>query len=195
MDGLISEQGKTKLIFFAVDDETNLPTKKEMREYFPNCSFNVYKTWGHFRNTLEKIESIFQIMNSGISVSGSYYSKERIFTHIYRINTDKDPNSFFALRYSTSLKGFYEISCENMSEIRNLIEFAKEQHSLMSSIANCVDNFEKGIKLAQKLCLEDKTMSNPDQRSIDKLFTNYGKVGEEQVFERIKQFIEKIKWQ
>jgi hypothetical protein len=195
MDGLISEQGKTKLIFFAVDDETNLPTKKEMREYFPNCSFNVYKTWGHFRNTLEKFEAIFQIRKSGINAPESYHSRERIFTHIFRIDTDKPPNLFFALRFSSQIKGFYEVSCEDMNEIASLIKSASTQSDLMRNIIYCSNKFKTGIELAQELNLVDKTMSSPDKASIKKLFTDYGMKGEKQLFERIKQFIEKIKWQ
>jgi glycosyltransferase involved in cell wall biosynthesis len=55
----------------------------------------------------------------------------------------------------------------------------------------CSNNFKTGIELAQELNLVDKTMSSPDKASIKKLFTDYGMNGEKQLFERIKQFIEK----
>ena len=35
MDGLIAEKGKTKFIFFAVDEDSLLPTRKEIRDHFP----------------------------------------------------------------------------------------------------------------------------------------------------------------
>lgn len=194
MDGLIAEKGKTKLIFFAVDDDSLLPTRKEIRDHFPECSYNIYKAWGHFRNSVDSIEAIFRIRRLGIASSRSW-SHDRIITHIYRIDTSKVPDSFFALKYSASLVGFYEISRDDMFEIKTLTDYAQKQYDLMSKMNDYVDRFESGAKLASFLNVQDVTMSNPDKASIDKLFTNYGKKGEHQLLEKINQFIEKIKWQ
>jgi hypothetical protein len=195
MGGIISEKGKTKLIFFAVDDESILPKKQEMREYFSDCSYNIYKAWGHFRYTLEKIETIFRVKRFGIEAIRSYHPQDRIFTHVYCINTDVLPNSFFSLRYSSLLRGFYEIGDENMSEIETLLDSVRKQYELMEKIKSYIDRFEDGAKLAKVLGLKDRTMSNPDRASIDRLFKNYGKNGEHQLLEKINQFTEKIKWQ
>jgi len=194
MDGLIAEKGKTKLIFFAVDDDSLLPTRKEIRDHFPECSYNIYKAWGHFRSSVDSIEAIFRIRRLGIASSRSW-SHDRIITHIYRIDTSKVPDSFFALKYSASLVGFYEISRDDMFEIKTLTDYAQKQYDLMSKMNDYVDRFESGAKLASFLNVQDVTMSNPDKASIDKLFTNYGKKGEHQLLEKINQFIEKIKWQ
>ena len=194
MDGLIAEKGKTKLIFFAVDDDSLLPTRKEIRDHFPECSYNIYKAWGHFRNSVDSIEAIFRIRRLGIASSRSW-SHDRIITHIYRIDTSKFTDSFFALKYSASLVGFYEISRDDMFEIKTLTDYAQKQYDLMSKMNDYVDRFDSGAKLASFLNVQDVTMSNPDKASIDKLFTNYGKKGEHQLLEKINQFIEKIKWQ
>ncbi len=82
-----------------------------------------------------------------------------------------------------------------MNEIASLIKSASTQSDLMRNIMYCSNKFKTGIELAQELNLVDKTMSSPDKASMKKLFTDYGKDGEKQLFERIKQFIEKIKWQ
>ena len=195
MDGIIAEKGTTKLIFFAVDNEDLLPTKKEIRQYFPDCSYNIYKEWGHFRYELQSIETIFRIKNIGLDSTRAYHSKDKIFTHIYRINTDQPPNLFFALTYGASLRGFYEISYENMSEIKTLIGFAQKQSDIMHSMSRYIEDFETGKKLTQLFNVNDITMSKPDQESIKKLFTNYGVSAEQQLLERINQLIEKIKWQ
>ncbi len=194
MDGLIAEKGKTKLIFFAVDDETLLPTKKEIRDYFPDCSYNIYKEWGHFRYELQEIESIFRIKNAGIDSTRSYYSQDKIFTHIYRINTDQSPNLLFILKYGALLRGFYQISRENLSEIKTLNDFARKQSDIMKSMSGYIQDFENGKKLAQLFNVNDKTMSSPDSDSINKLFANYGESAAQQLLEKINQFIEKIKW-
>jgi hypothetical protein len=194
MDGLIAEKGKTKLIFFAVDDDSLLPTRKEIRDHFPECSYNIYKAWGHFRSSVDSIEAIFRIRRLGIASSRSW-SNDRIITHIYRIDTSKGPDSFFTLKYSASLVGFYEISRDDMFEIKTLTDYAHKQYDLMSKMNDYVDRFESGAKLASFLNVQDMTMSNPDQESIVKLFSNYGESAEEQIIEKINQFIEKIKWQ
>ncbi len=193
MDGLISEKGKTKLIFFAVDDESVLPTKKEVRDHFPESSYNIYKAWGNFRHSVDIFETIFRIKKYGIKSTRSY-SNDRIITHIYRIDTKSYPDSFFILKYNTSLVGFFEVRRDDLAAMKELINHADKQYSLMNKMNDYIDNFDAGTKLAKLLNVKDKTMSCPDQKSINKLFANYGEDASQQIIKNINQLIEKLKW-
>ncbi len=193
MDGLISEKGKTKLIFFAVDDESVLPTKKEVRDHFPESSYNIYKAWGNFRHSVDIFETIFRIKKYGIKSTRSY-SNDRIITHIYRIDTKSYPDSFFILKYNTSLVGFFEVRRDDLAAMKELINHADKQYSLMNKMNDYIDNFDAGTKLAKLLNVKDKTMSCPDQKSINKLFANYGEDASQKIIKNINQLIEKLKW-
>ncbi len=193
MDGLISEKGKTKLIFFAVDDESVLPTKKEVRDHFPESSYNIYKAWGNFRHSVDIFETIFRIKKYGIKSTRSY-SNDRIITHIYRIDTKSYPDSFFILKYNTSLVGFFEVCRDDLAAMKELINHADKQYSLMNKMNDYIDNFDAGTKLAKLLNVKDKTMSCPDQKSINKLFANYGEDASQKIIKNINQLIEKLKW-
>lgn len=66
MSGLIGDKESAKFIFFAVKNEADLPNKAEMLIHFPNCIYNVYKAWGHFRDTFSDLEGMLHIKHHGI---------------------------------------------------------------------------------------------------------------------------------
>jgi hypothetical protein len=193
MSGLLNKNTSTKLIFFAVDDDSFLPSKNDMQHHFPGCSYNVYKSWGHFKECFEVIETFFQIKKEGISATKKY-RPEKIITHAYRIDTDQKPNDFFLLKFNTSLVGFFEINEDHLMELDKLIKYCRGQYDLMDSMNDVLQQFDEGKKAIAFLNIDDKTMSNPNQRYINTLFNNYGKKAARELEKKLIKWQEKIEW-
>jgi hypothetical protein len=193
MSGLLNKNTSTKLIFFAVDDDSFLPTKNDMQHHFPGCSFNVYKSWGHFKDCFELIETLFEIKKEGISVAKKY-RPEKTITHAYRIDTDHKPNDFFLLKFNTSLVGLFDITEDHLMELSKLIKYCSAQCELMEEMKNVVSKFETGKKAISLLNVDDKTMSNPNQRYINTLFNNYGQKAAKDLVKKLIKWQEKIEW-
>ena len=66
MKGIIGNATSAKFIFLAIDDESQLPSKKEMKEYFPNHEMSIYKAWGYFRNNFDSIQGYIKIRKKEI---------------------------------------------------------------------------------------------------------------------------------
>jgi hypothetical protein len=193
MSGLLNKNTSTKLIFFAVDDDSFLPTKNDMQHHFPGCSFNVYKSWGHFKDCFELIETLFEIKKEGISVAKKY-RPEKTITHAYRIDTDHKPNDFFLLKFNTSLVGLFDITEDHLMELSKLIKYCSAQCELMEEMKDVVSKFETGKKAISLLNVDDKTMSNPNQRYINTLFNNYGQKAAKDLVKKLIKWQEKIEW-
>ena len=194
MSGLIGDKEKAKFIFFGVEDEADLPKKTEMMNHFPECTYNVYKSWGHFRDTFDSLESLLHIKNRGIE-AGRCWSQPRYISHAYRINTNVMPDSFFAMKYATALVGFYELSHEDLKELEILLKYWRAQIDLMESMDKSVHNFDLGKKAVDLLEVTDNSMSNPDEEAIEKLFGKYGEQAAEQLIQRMLTWQSKVKWQ
>lgn len=194
MSGLIGDKESAKFIFFAVDDEAELPKKAEMLNHFPDCKYNVYKAWGHFKESFDSLESLLHIKNRGIE-AGRFWNAPRYISHAYRINTNCEPDSFFAMKYGTALVGFYEISHEQLVELDKLLEYWRGFIELLDKMKETVKNFKLGKNAAALLKVTDESMSNPDEDAIKNLFGQYGEKAAEQMVEKMKEWQSKVKWQ
>lgn len=194
MSGLIGDKEKAKFIFFAVEDETDLPKKAEMQNHFPGCTYNIYKSWGHFSDSFDDIETLLQIKSRGIE-AGKSWTRPRYISHAYRIDTSCSPDSFFVTKYSTALVGFYELSHKDLNELKTHLKFWRAQIDLMDSMKDSVNNFEMGRKVVELIGVADSTMSSPDDEAIEKLFSTYGEKAAEQLIERMTEWQTNVKWQ
>jgi hypothetical protein len=174
MSGLIGDKESAKFIFFAVEDEADLPKKVDMLNHFPDCTYNVYKSWGHFKDSFDSIERLFDIKHNGLDASKSWLAP-RYISHAYRINTSIEPDSFFVTKYSAALIGFYDLSHDDFTELGTLIKYWRAQIELLE--------------------VRDNSMSNPDEDAIEKLFGSYGEEAAEQLIQKMLAWQSKVKWQ
>ena len=56
------------------------------------------------------------------------------------------------------------------------------------------NKFETGKKAITLLNIDDKTMSNPNQRYINTLFNNYGQKAAKDLVKKLIKWQEKIEW-
>jgi hypothetical protein len=194
MSGLIGDKEKAKFIFFAVEDEADLPKKAEMLNHFPDCTYNVYKSWGHFRDTFSDLESMIHIKRNGIE-AGVFWKSPRYISHAYRITTDCKPDSFFVIKYGNALVGFYELSHDQLAELEKLLEYWRGLAELLEKMKETVKNFKLGKNAATLLKVSDESMSNPNQDAIDSLFGQYGEKAAEQMVYKMKVWQSKVEWQ
>ena len=122
------------------------------------------------------------------------YRPEKTITHAYRIDTDHKPNDFFLLKFNTSLVGLFDITEDHLMELSKLIKYCSAQCELMEEMKDVVSKFETGKKAISLLNVDDKTMSNPNQRYINTLFNNYGQKAAKDLVKKLIKWQEKIEW-
>ena len=195
MNGLIGNTDSAKFIFVAVEDETELPTKVMMKEYFPNHQMNVYKAWGYFSSSFESIESYIKITRDGLDSHSRWSSnKSRCISHAIRLNSACPSNSFFALQYSHIVVGYYYLSHMLMDELTDLLKVIGETNSLIDSVVSCKDKLTQGIDIVIKHQLPDLKMSEPSLPSITELFDVYGDGARQELSRRLGDWHSRAIW-
>jgi hypothetical protein len=195
MNGLIGNADSAKFIFVSVEDESQLPSKGMMKEYFPNHQMNVYKAWGYFGNSFESIEGYINIKYDGIDCYARWNStKNRCISHAIRLNSECPSNSFFALQYSHLVVAYYHLSHALMDELSDLLKVIGETNSLINSVVSSKDCLAKGIDMVSKHQLPDLKMSDPSMQSISQLFDSYGDGARQELSRRLNDWHSRAIW-
>lgn len=195
MNGLIGNTDSAKFIFVSVEDESQLPSKGMMKEYFPNHQMNVYKAWGYFSNSFESIEGYINIKYDGIDSYVRWNStKNRCISHAIRLNSECPSNSFFALQYSHLVVAYYHLSHTLMDELNDLLKVIGETNSLINSVVSGKDCLAKGIDMVSKHQLQDLKMSDPSMQSISQLFDSYGDGARQELSRRLNDWHSRAIW-
>jgi len=195
MNGLIGNTDSAKFIFVSVEDESQLPSKGMMKEYFPNHQMNVYKAWGYFGNSFESIEGYINIKYDGLDSYARWNStKNRCISHAIRLNSECPSNSFFALQYSHLVVAYYHLSHTLMDELSDLLKVIGETNSLIDSVVSSKDGLAKGIDMVSKHQLPDLKMSDPSMQSISQLFDSYGDGARQELSRRLNDWHSRAIW-
>ena len=195
MNGLIGNTDSAKFIFVAVEDDSQLPTKKMMKEYFPNHQMNVYKAWGYFSYSFESIENYIKISHDGLDSHGRWSSnKSRCISHAIRLNSACPSNSFFTLQYSHLVVAYYHLSHTLMDELSDLLKVIGETNSLIDSVIDCKDKLTRGIDIVRNHQLPDLKMSEPSSPSITELFDYYGDGARQELSRRLHDWHTRARW-
>lgn len=195
MNGLIGNTDSAKFIFVSVEDESQLPSKGMMKEYFPNHQMNVYKAWGYFGNSFESIEGYINIKYDGLDSYARWNStKNRCISHAIRLNSECPSNSFFALQYSHLVVAYYHLSHTLMDELNDLLKVIGETNSLINSVVSGKDYLAKGIDMVSKYQLPDLKMSDPSMQSISQLFDSYGDGARQELSRRLDDWHSRAIW-
>lgn len=99
------------------------------------------------------------------------------------------------MKYGAALVGFYEFGDEELRELESLLKFWRAQVDLMECMQKSVKHFSMGKKAVELIDVKDKSMSDPDEEAIEKLFNGYGEEAAEQLIQKLTDWQTKVKWQ
>lgn len=194
MNGLIGNAESAKFIFLAIDDDSLIPSKKEMKEYFPNHEMNVYKAWGHFRDSFDSIQGYMKIRKDGLSTYRRWSERERCISHAIRLSNLCLSNSFFNLRYQHICVGTYHLSNQLINELKDLLEITDKFNNIISDAIAFGKTLDTGRNFVSTNNLVDPYMSNPCSKSFNTLLGNYGISAKDQLTRRFNDWHSRAIW-
>lgn len=191
MNALIGNNAESKLILLSLDDDTQEPTKSNLRRFFPDSKVNVYKARGRHRDSFGAIESIFNIIKNGAESHEVWSSKTQLITHVIKLDPETVIDDFFLLTYSESKIAILKITDQCLEKAQELTRAISRVNSDIKSITNCVERFNYVKNNINHMSLNDPKVDNPDQTAIDSLFSDYGKCAQIQMTEFVKKWLDK----
>jgi hypothetical protein len=194
MNGLIGNSVSAKFIFLAIDDESLIPSKKEMKEYFPNHEMAVYKAWGYFKDSFNSIQGYMKIRKDGLLTYRDWDSRYRYISHAIRLNNQCESNSFFNLKYQHICVGTYHLSNQLMNELNDLLKVTDKFNRIIDDAIGFGKTLDLGKEFVNSNNLTDTCMSNPCYESFMKLLENYGSGAKNQLEEKFDSWRDRAIW-
>ena len=195
MNGLIGNNAEVKLVFLSCANEQDVPTKKDIKTFYPDGDINIYKSHGHFSDSFWAIESLLAIKLNGIAEHGnSSRGKAKCITHAIRLNADCVRNLFFEMKYSAIIVAEYHLNYAELSKLEQFIKGAARANSLIESITDYADKFESVKSQLNAMSLNDPKVDNPCAESMAKLLDGYGDKAREKIKSHLDRWHEKNVW-
>ncbi len=191
MNPLIGNNSKAKLILLSIDDDSQEPTKSNLRRFFPGAKINLYMANGRHKWSFWELESIINIIKNGAKSHNMYGRQIGIITHVIKLDPEILIDEFFLLTYSESIVAILNLTDKCLEKAKALIQGIGKANREIESITDCVDRFDQVRKNIAYMSLKDSKIENPDQKAIDSLFTNYGNEAQIQMTEFAKKWLDK----
>jgi hypothetical protein len=193
MNALIGNNEEVKIILLSCDDESEVPSKKDIKGFYPDSLINIYKASGHFSDNFWEMESLLKIRLKGIESQG-YWGGAKCITHAIRLNADCERSLFFDLKYAEMVVGYFTLNHRSLDTLHKLITGVAKFNSEIKSITDCVDKFESVKNAINAMSLNDPKIDNPCKNAISILFDDYGKEAAKKILDFIERWYQKYCW-
>lgn len=196
MNGFIGQAPSAKFILLACSNDSLLPTKKDMTDFFPNHQMNIYKAWGHFSNNFDDIQLFIKIKQLGVVAHTGYGlgNSHTSISHAIRLNNQSKRNSFFDLKYGGMVIDYLHLTPQSLNDLSLLINQIREMNARIDSVLRCKSDLESAEKKAIALQLQDQKILCPDITAINTLFDHYGDQARKQLENRLDQWRQSVIW-
>jgi hypothetical protein len=195
MNGLIGNNTSAKFIFLGCDDESEVPPKKDIKQYYPDGSISIYKAWGNFRDSFSEIEALFNLRLNGIDKHTYYaHSSKRCITHAIRLDSACDKALFFELKYSHLIVAYLSLSHTSLKLLGDYLNAIAEANSEISNIKRFSDRLKSAKSALNSMGLHDPKVDKPCEKSISILLDDYGKNALMHMNNAVEKWYEENKW-
>ncbi len=196
MNGFIGQAPSAKFILLASSNDSLLPTKKDMTDFFPNHQMNIYKAWGHFSTNFDDIQIYIKVKQLGVASHVGYGlgNGHVSISHAIRLNNQAKRNSFFDLKYGGMVIDYLHLTPKSLKDLSVLLHQIREMNACIDSVLGCKSDLENAKKKATALQLLDQKILCPDITAINTLFDHYGYQARNQLENRIDQWRQSVIW-
>ncbi len=196
MNGFIGQAPSAKFILLASSNDSLLPTKRDMTDFFPNHQMNIYKAWGHFSTNFDDIQIYIKVKQLGVASHVGYGlgNGHVSISHAIRLNNQAKRNSFFDLKYGGMVIDYLHLTPKSLKDLSVLLHQIREMNACIDSVLGCKSDLENAKKKATALQLLDQKILCPDITAINTLFDHYGDQARNQLENRIDQWRQSVIW-
>jgi len=193
MNGLIGNNPRAKFIFLACENEEDIPSKKDIKQFFPNSQINIYKAWGHFATSFWEIESLFGFRLNG-KIESRWNNPNRTITHAIRLDCSCEKSIFFQLKYGEFVVAHLELDHPGIEQLSEYIRGAIDAQSEIANIQKFPERLVIAKNKLNQMGLHDPKIDSPCPNAISTLFDNYGTIAKQRMNEVFNSWYENHQW-
>ena len=166
---------KGSILLWNVEDEKDLPKRKELIRLLSTEDFTYYKTNGHHRDYIRSLARLKDSLSPNQKEERRGYWSQVTTSHFLFTAQEIEINPFFLLKYSTQCLGSYFVNNDDLKNLNSLLRTYDQVRSITDEINNWPQRIERHKDEIKRDSIDDSVIENFDVQRLIDLTDGYGK--------------------
>ena len=175
MNDLFEKIPKGSILLWNVEEDKDLPKKKEMTRLLGTEDFTYYKTRGHHRNYIQSLARLKALLAADLIPGHLKYWSEVNTSHFLFTAQEIESNNFFTLNYSTKCLGSYFVEKSDIDNLNQLLRRSEQVRRIALEIKDWPNRIERHKEEIKRDGIEDSFIKNFQAQRLTEITSGYGK--------------------
>ena len=174
------------IMLWNVEDEKELPKRKEIIRLLGTENFTYYKSHGHHRDYIRVLAKLSLYVSSTALEKQADYWAQMEMTHFLFTDKEIESNSFFLLKYANKCYGTYYVDASDIKQLEKLTRAYEQVRSITDEVRNWASRIQKHKDQIAHDGINDQFISEFEIAKFEGLMHGYGA----QAIDQAKSFLE-----
>ena len=174
------------IMLWNVEDEKELPKRKEIIRLLGTENFTYYKSRGHHRDYIRVLAKLSLYVSSTALEKQADYWAQMEMTHFLFTDKEIESNSFFLLKYANKCYGTYYVDASDIKQLEKLTRAYEQVRSITDEVRNWASRIQKHKDQIEHDGINDQFISEFEIAKFEALMHGYGA----QAIDQAKSFLE-----
>jgi len=174
------------IMLWNVEDEKELPKRKEIIRLLGTENFTYYKSHGHHRDYIRVLAKLSLYVSSTALEKQADYWAQMEMTHFLFTDKEIESNSFFLLKYANKCYGTYYVDASDIKQLEKLTRAYEQVRSITDEVRNWASRIQKHKDQIVHDGINDQFISEFEIAKFEALMHGYGA----QAIDQAKSFLE-----
>jgi hypothetical protein len=158
-----------------VEDEKQLPKRKELIRLLGTENFTYYKTNGHHRDYIRALARLKDSLLPHQKEERRGYWSQVSTSHFLFTAQEIEINPFFILKYSTHCLGSYFVDATDIKNLNSLLRAYDQVRSITDEITSWPQRIERHKEEIKRDSIDDSVIENFAIQDLIDLTNGYGR--------------------
>jgi len=194
MSNLFEKITKGSILLWNVNDESELPKRKEIVRLLGTENFNCYKASGHHRNYIRTLGRLKYCLRPTTKEEGPGYWETVPISHFYFTEERIQPNSFFVLKYSAKCSGSFYLEHNDFTNLGKLIKIYHHAWNLFDDVRRWPEKVAKHQQEIQASGIQDSVIEHFDVANLRVMTEGYGTQAIDRALSNLRNWHDQHYW-
>ena len=194
MADLFSKIKKGSILMWDVDQDQDLPKRKEIIRLLGIENFAYYKSDGHHRSYIKPLARLKKCLSTDISEAKHGYWMQIPTSHFLFTAHEIKSNSWLASKYFGKCLGSYFVDSASLQNLDDLLRRFDRTRNIVDDVKSWVQKVESHKQEITKYGIEDAVIENFQVSSLAALVDGYGEQAVEQAKQKLQQWHQLHYW-
>jgi hypothetical protein len=162
------------IMLWNVEDEKDLPKRKEMIRLLGTENFTYYKSHGHHRDYIRILAKLSLYLSSNALEKEAGYWAQMEMSHFLFTDKEIESNSFFLLKYANKCYGTYYVEASDIKQLEDLTRAYEQVRSITDEVRNWGSRIQKHKDEITRDGINDQFISRFEIANLQTLMRGYG---------------------